>query len=156
MTQSTPKARRRTLSFSNYGEIAEEVRRLRTQPYERLGQWSLGQCCGHLGYYVKASMDGFSEKLPWFVSKLFGRLLLQRIFNRGMKSGLPTSPKSVPPPSDLEEAEIDEFLSVLERIQTHSGPLHPSPFFGELSAEEWRRLHCAHAAHHLGFLIPSQ
>lgn len=150
------KAQRRALDFRDYGEIADEVRRLRTLGYQRLGQWNLGQCCAHLGYYVRSSMDGFSERLPRIVSKLFGRFLLKRISTKGMKSGLPTSPKSVIAPSDQDEARIDEFLELLERIQSHQGPLRDSPFFGELSVEEWRRLHCAHAAHHLGFLIPSE
>ena len=33
--------------------------------------------------------------------------------------------------------------------------VHPSPFFGRLTPDQWRQLHLIHTAHHLSFLVPT-
>lgn len=149
---------RRTLHFETYRDIADEISSLRANAYRPLGQWSLGQTCGHLAYYFRGSLEGFGFSLPWVVRVLFGRPFVNRAMRTGvMKPGLRTVPDSLisTERSDAaEDALLEDCLLWLERLSENEEPLHVSPLAGKLTNEEWRRLHCVHAAHHLGFLVP--
>jgi len=148
---------RRRLSFSTYDDVIAEIERLEGSGYERLGEWSLGQACRHLGYYMRGSLDGFDFMLPWIVRRLIGRPMLKRMLAAPrMKPGLRTIPASVPEPEDEDRQAVDEAKDLLRRLADHSGELHPSPLFDRLTADQWRQLHVGHAAHHLGFLIPKE
>jgi hypothetical protein len=145
----------RQLNLVEYSDVADEIALLLSQDYEPLGQWSLGQVCDHLSYYYRGSLDGFDFKLPWLVRTFVGPFFLRRILSTGtMKPGLQTIPASVPKGDVNEESAINEALRLLERLDRPPGPEQPSPFFGKLTPEQWKRLHLIHSAHHLGFLLP--
>jgi hypothetical protein len=146
----------RELSFNTYREIIDDIQRLRSGNYEQLGQWTLGQICKHMSYYLRGSLDGYPFMMPWIVRKLFGRPLLRRVFaRRQMPRGGRTIPQSVPQSDVDETTAINETIQLLERLESHTGEVHPSPLFGALTPDECRTLHCLHAAHHLQLLIPS-
>ena len=71
-----------------------------------------------------------------------------------MRAGLRTVPASVPGPEVDERAGIAEARELLQRLATRTGALQPSPFFGDLTPDQWRELHLIHCAHHLGFFEP--
>lgn len=145
----------REMSFSTYREIIDEIQRLRSSQYEQLGHWTLGQICKHMSYYLRGSLEGYPFMMPWIVRRLFGRPLLRRVFaQRQMPRGGRTIPQSVPTSDVDETAAIDETIQLLEKLEFHTGEVHPSPLFGELSPDECRTLHCLHAAHHLCLLVP--
>jgi hypothetical protein len=128
---------------------------LRQHGYDKLGQWDLAQTCDHLRYFITGSLDGSKDKVPWILSFLFGRLILNRILSkRRMKSGAPTPQKPLPAPGGDERTAVDRLKEEIGRLQNYKGDMHASPFFGHLTPEQWRELHLIHAAHHLGFLIP--
>jgi len=74
-----------------------------------------------------------------------------------MSAGRRTIPASVPDKVVDEQAAVAELRALIARLNNPAAPqqLHPSPLFDHLTAEEYRRLHLLHAAHHLGFLIPN-
>lgn len=72
-----------------------------------------------------------------------------------MRAGMQTAPQSIPSAKIDESLAISEYLDLLKRLRDHEGPLHESPLLGILSPQEWRKLHLAHTAHHLGFLEPA-
>jgi hypothetical protein len=72
-------------------------------------------------------------------------------------------PRGVEAPAFMQPAMVsaeDEHLAIevnsdtVARVIDPAATFYPSPLFGRLSADQWRRLHRIHAAHHLGFLIP--
>ena len=147
---------RRQLSLSNYDEVLAEIERLERTGYKRAGQWSLGQVCRHLSYYMRGALEGYPFMLPWLIRKLLGRRLLRRALERReLPAGGRTIPASVPPAAVDEQACIAEAKALLLRLRDHRGPVHPSPLFGQLSYEEAPQLHLMHAAHHLSFLVPN-
>ncbi|MEM7810502.1 MAG: DUF1569 domain-containing protein [Planctomycetota bacterium] len=154
-----PADARRTLKLMTYADVTAEIERLRETAYRPLGAWSLGEICGHLSYYFRGSLTGFEFTLPWALRTFVGRPWVKRVLKTGvMKPGGKTVPDSVVTTvrsPAAEQALIEDCLMWLVRLDEHDGPLHDSPLAGKLSPEEWRRLHCIHAGHHLGFLVPA-
>lgn len=147
----------RSLTLTTYDQAIAEIDRLAGSPYQRTGKWSLGQACRHLSYFYKGSLDGFDFKLPWLLRRFMGKPLLRKILNNEpLPRGARTIPKSVPPDSVDEAAEIIEAKALLARLRDAAGPLHPSPLFGELSPEEWKGMHLRHTAEHLKLLLPGE
>lgn len=145
----------RELRFERYEEVRDEIRRLRSGGYTRLGNWSLGQMCAHLDYYFRGSLDGFGFQFPAIMRFLVRKLFLKRILGeRRMKYGMQTVATSVPGPETDDDAAVDAAVESLDRLAARRAPLHPSAIFGQLSDEAWRQLHLTHAAHHLRLLIP--
>jgi hypothetical protein len=145
----------RDLDFRDTKTVGEEIDRLHKDNYEKTGSWDLAQACNHLTYFIEGSLDGHPYRVPWFLKVLFGRLVLHRILKqRRMKPGGPTPQKPLPLPGDDEAAAVARLKQALQRLESHQGELHASPFFGYLTPQQWRDLHLIHCAHHLGFLIP--
>jgi hypothetical protein len=145
----------RQLEFKDFADVLAEVDRLHRGGYQKLGQWDLAQTCDHLAYFMQGSLDGATYRVPWLFKVLFGRPVLRRILKqRRMKAGVPTPQKPLPAPGGDEPAAVERFRYVVERLRSHTGELHPSPFFGHLTPDEWRELHLIHCAHHLSYLQP--
>ncbi len=145
----------RRLDFKDFNAVLAEVDRLHQGGYTKAGQWDLAQVCDHLRYFIEGSLDGFTFRVPWLFKVLFGNLVLRRILKtRRMKSGITTPQKPLPPAGEDEAAAVSRFKQIVERLKTHTGEFHASPFFGKLTPEQWRDLHQIHCAHHLGFLLP--
>ncbi len=145
---------RRQLDIDSYDAIIAELDRLEQAGYQRAGNWSLGQVCKHLSYYLRGSLEGYSFMLPWIVRKLIGRPMLKRILtSRSMKAGSRTIPGSVFEPPEDEHAAVAEARELVQRLK-QADQVHPSPMFGPLTLSECEQLHTGHAAHHLSFLIP--
>jgi len=147
----------RILEFKDRADVVAELERLRRGGYTPRGKWDLFQMCDHLAYFVEGSLDGHQFTTPWLFKALFGRLVLRRILKTGkMKSGVPTPQKPTPQAGGDEAAAVARLTSALDRLFSHEGELHASPFFGYLTPDEWRRLHLIHCAHHLSMLEPKQ
>jgi len=148
---------RRELDFTDLDQLTAELTRLRDTGYTPEGNWSLGQTCDHLAIFFRGSLEGFSQRVPWLIRVLFGKLILRSILkNRGMREGVKV-PKSFLPGEPGDDAQsVETLLGLIDRFRAHSGDYQPSPFFGHLSRERWIELHLIHAAHHLSFLVPGE
>jgi uncharacterized protein DUF1569 len=60
----------------------------------------------------------------------------------------------VPPPTSFEDG-LECLRQAIHRLQTETTRA-PSAFLGKMSAEDWTRLHCVHAALHLSFIVPAE
>jgi hypothetical protein len=145
----------RPLNFKQFDEAVAEVDRLHSGGYSRAGTWDLAQTLDHLTYFIAGSLDGHPYRVPWLMRFLFGRYVLRRILKtRRMGAGNPTPQRPLPQLGGDEATAIARFKQVVERLRTHTGEMHASPFFGHLTPDQWRELHLIHCAHHLGFLTP--
>lgn len=147
---------RRELEFRNLDALIEDLRGLRDQPYERAGEWSLGQVCEHLRLFMISSMDGFGFRLPWLV-RMAGPLILGRTLRRRRIPEGVRGPKPLLPGEEAgidDQAAVDGLIETVERYRDHAQPLHPSPLFGRMSRDQWDQIHLIHAAHHLSFIVP--
>ncbi|MBN1846085.1 MAG: DUF1569 domain-containing protein [Sedimentisphaerales bacterium] len=146
---------RRQLHLSSLDDIIAELDRLAGGGYEKAGQWDLAQVCDHLAYFVRGSLEGFADKVPWFVRVFVGRRLLHKLLQgEPIPEGIAIPDKLVPPPGGDAAAAVQGLKDLLERLKVQP-QLHPSPFFGTLTRDQWLKLHILHANHHLSFLTPA-
>lgn len=156
------KPSRRTLRFNDLDEVVREVESLRASGYDRAGKWDLAQTCAHLADWMRFPLDGFPRPpapiraMLWALKKTVGQRKLRQYLEAGaMPSGKPTLPETVAAAGGDETVAVERLRQTVARFKAYSGPLHPSPLFGELDKETATRLQLVHCAHHLGFLVPS-
>jgi len=148
---------RRPLDFADLGAVRSEIARLESAAADgtlvAAGDWTLDQACWHLARFMRMSREGFTFRAP-LPLRLAGRFMKgwalgpkpspRGIRLRGPLSALEPSGPCADGPAQLR-GELD---AITERGERYT---HPSPLLGPLAHEEWVRLHCKHAAHHLGF-----
>jgi hypothetical protein len=147
---------RRQLSFESYEELLADLDRLGSRPVRHLGNWSPGQNFRHLATVYNNSIDGFTLKFPLplrMVAKLFRKRLMSMSMPAGFKLPAKTGRSLMPPPTSTEEG-LAELRAAIARLQNEP-PRAKHPLFGEMTNEEWGKLHLKHAALHLSFLVPS-
>jgi Protein of unknown function (DUF1569) len=147
---------RRSISFQSYEELLADLDRLGSGPVRQLGNWSPGQNFRHLATAYNNSIDGFTLSFPMplrLMAKLFRKRLLSMSMPAGFK--LPAkSGQSLMPPATSTEEGLAELRAAITRLQTEPRrAMHP--LFGELTNQEWDKVHLKHAALHLSFLVPN-
>ena len=159
---TTPTLTRRQLKpFASFDHAVAEAEGLLAGGYDRAGNWSLGQSCGHLANWLYYQLDGFPP-LPLWLRPVFFALrhtvatgMLRKVIRAGvMPAGSSTAPPSVPPADLTDAAGVTGYKLAAERWAAHAGPFVPSPLFGDQPRDDWQKLHMVHAAHHLSFLVP--
>lgn len=154
---------RRTLKFNSFTEVYADLDNLASRGYSKTGKWDLSQICEHLSDWASFPLGGF-PKSPWFLRAAIGLLRITRgkaMFakftqEQRMPTNQPTIPTTVHNSNSNENASIEKLKAALDRIEKHSGPIHPSPLFGEMTKPELVQLQLAHCAHHLSFLVPNE
>ena len=153
-------AGRRSLKFQSLSEVVADTESLHTSGYRKIGNWDLAQVCGHLAEWMRYPIDGFPPApfpvrvILWTMRNTVGKKMLKGILEKGFKPGGPTAPQSVQQPGADEKAAIAKLRDAVLRFENHTGPLHPSPLFGDLDKETATKLQLVHCAHHLSFLVP--
>ena len=149
-------AKRRDLKFQSLSEVMPDVDRLLERGYTSVGNWTLGEVCNHLALMIQGSVEGFQYRAPWplrkFVAPFVFRSLLK---NRAMPECIKVS-KSMLPKSNLDDrAEAEALRATIGYYQMQTGEPAEHPFFGKISAADWRSIHEIHCSHHLSFLQPA-
>ena len=147
---------RRSLDFRTFEQVLDDLDRLEKVGYSMAGNWNLGQMSNHLAKFVKGSLDGFAERMPWY-QRLFAPLFLWwMIRQRSMPAGVSIPDSLRPDPAVEERPEVENLKQLLLRFRDHRGPVEPSPWADHLTYEKWKDLHLIHCAHHLSFLHPNR
>ena len=146
----------RTLRFQKLDIAVEDSQTLLLAGYDRQGQWSLGQICRHLTLVQDPSVDGYRKwmSLFGFLRPIMRRWLLPKILSDDSPRGIRTASMFMPPADTNDTVEVARFAASVDRLLRYDGDYSPHPAFGHLSREQILEIHCAHAAHHLRFLIP--
>jgi len=147
--------RRRELRFADLSEVMVEVRGL-IPSHQTIRNWTLAQVCRHLADTFHGSIDGFSLRRHRLKRWLFHRSLLRYTFRWGIPENYTVDPNLTPPPGVELEESLRSLEEAIARFRSHGGELKPHPLFGRLDRANWERLHLFHAAHHLGFVLPSE
>lgn len=151
---STQVTNRRTLTYATLQEIIDDATRLTAADAPTTGNWSNGQIFDHLARLMDYSLDGFSFQLPWLFRVLGKHYFKSRILKNGMLPGINLkgdSSKALLPDTVDEQAGLEHLRHAIQRLISEPQRF-PSPFFGELSREEWDLLHRRHAELHMSFI----
>lgn len=155
----TAKAEFRKLGFATLDDAIAEARRIadaeRAGRLRRTGNWTAGQCFGHLAAWVNYGFDGHSLKPPWFIKfilRMQKKKFLTKVTHRGVYiPGVEGGTLA------RDEMPLEEGLSRLEKAYErlrHSSPAIPNVLFGHMTHDEWIRLHLRHSELHMGYLWP--
>ena len=151
---TTQVARRRTLHFSSYQDIVDDVHAMAARPTRHLGNWSLGQICEHLAKAIEYAVDGAPFGVAWYF-RLLGPLFKKRVLTQPMKPGfkLPQNAAEYLPSNTDATAGITRLEQAIARYQ-QAPELAPHVIFGRLTRDEYDRLNFRHAEMHLSFIVP--
>jgi hypothetical protein len=146
---------RRKVDYPSFAELLADADRLSSGPVKALGNWSAGQIYQHLTTAFNGSIDGFTMTFPWYLrlmAKLFKKKLLSMPMPPGFKLPAGASEAMVPPETSTEAglAELHSAVARLEREDRRT----THPMFGDITREEWDRIHLKHASLHMSFLVP--
>lgn len=152
---------KRVVKFNELNEIVSEVQSLLDNGYQRKGNWSLGQACGHLAKWMTYPIDGFPvppiflRPVFWIMKVTMAKRMKAQIFAEGFKPGMPTAPESVPSEAEFDDQQgVDQLKAAVERLSQFNGELKPSPLFGPMDKATLTKVSLLHAEHHLGYLEP--
>ena len=114
------------------------------------GSWSWAQTLEHCAQSIDCSIDGYPKLKPGFIRATVGRLVVGRFLRRGwfnhdLEGPVPGAPElSATEP----EAATAQLRGAIERYLAHSGPLKPHFVFGDLSKDDFDKVHAMHLAGH--------
>ncbi|MEX2081802.1 MAG: DUF1569 domain-containing protein [Dehalococcoidia bacterium] len=150
---------RRTLRFSTIADLRADLdaieRAERAGTLRRIGNWTVGQTCGHLATWAEFLYTGVPISPPWFI-----RIILKRRKHRYLNEGLPAGVHIPRVPNGTLGTEVmtldaglARYRDILARVEREP-PTKDSPLFGPLTHEEGIKSQLRHAELHLSFLHP--
>jgi Protein of unknown function (DUF1569) len=146
---------RRKLHYESFEELLADADQLSSGPVKMLGNWSPGQVFKHLANAYNGSIDGFTMTFPLplrVMAKIFRKKLLSMPMPPGFNLPSDGAKSVIRGPTSTEEG-LAELHSAVARLQRDSHRAK-HPMFGELSKEQWNKIHLTHANLHMSFLVP--
>ena len=142
-----PHRQRRSLTLDTMAEYRHEVERLdaarKHGSLERVGNWSLDQCCQHLDRWIEFSIDGFPFRDAW-PYRLLGRIVRlvswRWLVSLALRPGFmnPQTAQAVEPDSVIAPGDGVQFLlSQISRIEKGERMTQPSPVEGRITHDQW-------------------
>ena len=160
MTVNTKKVtQRRDVHYDSYDELLADAEHLASGDVHTVGNWTLGQILTHLAQSLDSSIDGTNMKFPWLMKKIILLFInkdkmLREPLSPGFKIPKKGEAQFIPDPSISTEEGLAALRAAIKRCQTETlRAEHPA--FGELTREEWDKLHLRHAELHLSFAVPA-
>jgi hypothetical protein len=144
---------RRQLTFQSLDDVMPEVARL-LEGHTVVGNWSLAQILHHLAITIRSTSRPASAVPDATAEQSANRarfLALDRF-----PDGRPVPPPFDPPAGLDALVEAPSLARALEQFASAPGPFPAHPMIGPLSGKEWNQFHVLHAAHHLGFAVPTK
>ena len=148
-------AQRRELRFESFDDLLSDAERLAAGQATTSGNWTLGQIFQHLAKTMDSSIDGTEMKIPW-VMKMILRLIFnkEKLLNEPIRPGFKIPKQGQAqfgPDADISTEEGLALLrAAIDRLRNDS-TREPHPALGDLTAEEWEKMHLRHAELHMSF-----
>lgn len=145
----------RELKFSTLDDILAEAKQVAAQPGVRSrGNWTPAQNLWHVGRFIKAGVEGFPAKVPFFL-KLIGPLFKKQFTTKGFSPGIKLSKQAadhmVAPDDTTMQQAMDMIESSVQGAK-EKGFLPKNPMMGKMTQQQWVDLHCRHAEMHFGLI----
>jgi hypothetical protein len=148
---------RRKLQFASLDEVIADAEKCVGSPNTKmLGNWPLERILGHLTKAMNGSIDGMDLQAP-FLIRLIGPLLKRRILKKGMAPGIKLSkPNEAVLYPNVASAQqvLDAMRAAASRVQMEKKLIARHPVFGNMTKDEWIKLHLRHSELHLSYALP--
>lgn len=118
------------------------------------GNWSAGQILQHVAIVMEKSLTGFAYQAPISI-RAVGRAARVVAMSRPTPAGIrwPDDGGEFTPDAQVwTEAGADRLERVVRRVRAGERMTAKNPVLGELSHEDWVRVHLRHAELHLSFV----
>ena len=146
--------------FSEQGKQAfiDRINKLVPTSQPQWGKMNVSQMFTHCHTALNTSIAGNELKggrglVEKVMSALFGKIAKKQILNGdGMKKNMPTAKGfkiTVEKDFETEKKKLIEVLNTLVEKSDNKQLAEKHPFFGEMSINDWDRLHTKHLEHHL-------
>ena len=147
--------RARELHFETLDDILAEAKRIAAQPdCASRGTWTPAQNIWHVGRFIKAGVEGYPAKVPFFlkiVGPLFKKTFTTKGFSPGIKLPAQAADHMVAPVDTTIEQAMDMFETSVQGAKD-KGFLPKNPMMGKMTPQQWIDLHCRHAEMHFGLI----
>jgi hypothetical protein len=147
----SPTAQKRQLRFQTEDDAIAEIERLRASRYKKLGSWSLPMICWHLDM----PLDPPTRTKPTPAEEQRQRDFIDVILTKGKPPPKSEAPPDRVPSETAGDADVDHFIATLRTLKSYPHSHVAMGPFGPVLTEHVRALMLMHAAHHLGFLVPT-
>jgi hypothetical protein len=148
---------RRTPRFHSYDDVLGDAEAMHSGGYDRVGNWSLGQVCSHLGLAMDRAIDGFPTVYPAPFRWVARWLVLGKLLNhQQQKRRFPAPPYLVPRDIEEDRVGLEDLRAAVRRLKNHTGELKLHPVFGKLTPAQWTEFVLWHCEHHMSFLVPKK
>ncbi|HMY65521.1 MAG TPA: DUF1569 domain-containing protein [Leptospiraceae bacterium] len=141
------------IRFKSLDEAIAELKRIENLPKKTLGIWSYYQILDHCADGIESCMNGYKASAPWLIRKSIGQILKMKTFSQGYMDHGGMNPSA---PKKREEGDekkaLQRLLSAADAFKAFKGKFQLHPFFDELTADEFEKLHAYHIANHLCFV----
>jgi len=150
-------AQRRDVHYDSYDDLLADAERLVSGDVQTVGNWTLGQILKHLAQSLNSSIDGTDMKFPWLMKKIFPLFVnKEKMLNNPLPPGFKIPKKGEaqfsPDPSVSTAEGLASLRAAIERCRTETSRAE-HPAFGQLTREEWDKMHLRHAELHMSFAI---
>lgn len=135
--------------------LLDGITKLPEDAQPQWGKMNWGQLIAHCATTLRYTI-GEGPELPFkgtFLSKTFFKFMILNGFREIPQDIRLPRPADIPPeqwfqeaPLETLQAAIDAYFSAADRGEL---PTRIHPFFGPLSAREWRKMHARHFRHHM-------
>jgi hypothetical protein len=157
MIQTKKVTNRRSVRFQSLDEVVQDLEMLAAAEQrgelKELGNWPLGTASGHLAAFIEYAFDGYPMKPPIWIVRVLARMMKKRFTENGLPAGMRMPGRTSGTYGDepmTTQAGLTRFKAAAMRLERQA-PALPNPVFGNMSHEEWIKLHLRHAELHLSF-----
>jgi len=137
---------------SDNDSYIERINLLTKESKPLWGKMTVDQMLSHCQAPIDVAFGTLPLRSNWFM-KLIGKLFKNKILNsNGFKKDSPTAPDFIRKGTyDFEKTKTELTVKLAKFVQFGHQSITSKrhPFFGEMSYEEWDKLHSMHLDHHL-------
>ncbi len=137
---------------NTYTDMVDRINNLAHNSSAKWGKMDVAQMMAHCKEAFKVPLS--DKEMPrMLIGRIFGPFIKSKLYNEDpWKKNLPTSPAFLIRDKRDFKAEKQELLDLVHKFYG-AGPMgisiHPHPFFGKITSEQWGKSMYKHLDHHL-------
>jgi hypothetical protein len=137
---------------SDFSEICSRIELLKPDTKRQWGKMNVSQMLAHCNKSLETAM-GLNEFKQLFIGKIIAPFMRKKVLGEKHFGKNSPTDKSYLFPADLEfEVEKSKLILSLQKFMEKGAEgctIHPHPFFGHFTPEEWAIFQWKHLDHHL-------